>query len=260
MTGPQAVPIQPPVLAIDCSGSALDIAVRIDQETTSVRLSAAQSHDELIADAVASLLRGVGLRVADVKGLIVGGGPGSFTGIRIALAFAVGMSWSNGCPLAMALSPVGAAWDLRGGSRDLAIFSSAGKHLLYFTRIGGSGLGRLVTEPAVMPYTPGGTDEALREVASGCTVVWCEDNGCPAELASNAVHPTSIAGGLIGWLLDGPQGAEAEGWLKITQGASSLASIEPFYVRPVAAKSLIDRGIALDMGSSGLLGDDGSKK
>lgn len=240
-----AILLQPPVLAIDCAGSALDLAVRHEGETSSVRVSAAQSHDELIGEAVASLLLRVGLTVSDLKGVIAGGGPGSFTGVRIALSFAIGVCWSNRCPLVMALSPLGAAWSLCGDGRDVVVLSSAGKQLLFLTRIRGQDVPMVVGEPVVVPYGDASMNEAVREMVCGSVLVWCEDAPLPAEISPLAAPPPSVATGLLSAVLDSPQSEGQEKWLRFYQGTESLASVAPFYVRPVAAKSIAERAVHL---------------
>jgi tRNA threonylcarbamoyladenosine biosynthesis protein TsaB len=53
----------------------------------------------VLADAD-ELLRAAGLRPAQLDGLVVGTGPGSFTGVRIGLAYARGLALSTGVPVA----------------------------------------------------------------------------------------------------------------------------------------------------------------
>ena len=68
-----------------------------------------------IERATASLLaaRGTGLR--DLAGVIVADGPGSFTGLRIGIAFAKGLCRAAGLPLQAAPSLLGAALAASGG-------------------------------------------------------------------------------------------------------------------------------------------------
>lgn len=52
-----------------------------------------------LAPAVAGLLAAQGLRAADLAGVAVGMGPGSYTGLRSSIAFARALCWGAGCPL-----------------------------------------------------------------------------------------------------------------------------------------------------------------
>ncbi len=58
---------------------------------------------------VAALLAEGGLRIADLEGVVVADGPGSFTGLRIGAAFAKGLCRAAGLPLYVAPSMLGAA-------------------------------------------------------------------------------------------------------------------------------------------------------
>src|SRR5205085_10028128 len=54
------------------------------------------SHCSGLPIAVEELLAGVGLKIDDVRGVAVGLGPGSFTGLRIGLSYAKGMAYAGG--------------------------------------------------------------------------------------------------------------------------------------------------------------------
>ncbi len=100
-----------PVLALDAStlrpGAAL---LGPDGETW----GAWQQEEGLLGTAplgkaVAELLSARGLRAADLLGVVVGTGPGSYTGTRSAIAFARGLVFATGCRLAGVPSVAAAA-------------------------------------------------------------------------------------------------------------------------------------------------------
>ncbi len=62
-----------------------------------------------LAVRAAALLEARGLGPADLAGVAVGIGPGSYTGLRAAIAFARGLTWSAGLPLAAVVSTEAAA-------------------------------------------------------------------------------------------------------------------------------------------------------
>ena len=62
-----------------------------------------------LAPAAAALLAAGGCRVADLAGIVVGTGPGSYTGTRAVIALARGMALATGRPLAGVPSVAGAA-------------------------------------------------------------------------------------------------------------------------------------------------------
>ena len=84
------------ILAFDTATNRATSALVRDGEVLGERVSTAS---RVLADAD-ELLREAGLAQADVTHLAVGAGPGSFTGIRIGLAAARGLSFSLGVPVA----------------------------------------------------------------------------------------------------------------------------------------------------------------
>lgn len=88
-----------PLLALDASAGGASVAllrggVVLDEATLPRHGSA-----EALAPAVAALLGGAGLRVSGLGAIVVGMGPGSFTGLRVAAALAAGLAHGAGVPV-----------------------------------------------------------------------------------------------------------------------------------------------------------------
>jgi tRNA threonylcarbamoyladenosine biosynthesis protein TsaB len=83
-------------LAFDTATSAATVALVRDGEVLGERVSRAV---RVLEDAD-ELLSAAGVEQAELTGLVVGTGPGSFTGIRIGLATARGLALSLGLPVA----------------------------------------------------------------------------------------------------------------------------------------------------------------
>ena len=107
------------ILAIDTSTSTLGIAIadggRIKGLT---QLDTGHNHSVALLPQTESLLSGCGLTLAQLDGLAVTVGPGSFTGLRIGIATALALSQATDLPLLAVGTPaamaraVGAAADV----------------------------------------------------------------------------------------------------------------------------------------------------
>lgn len=88
------------LLALDCSTKMLRLAVSFgpDRLVRSDELME-RSHGQVLTRKIAHLFESSHLRAADLQGLVVSTGPGSFTGLRIALAAAKGMAVALNIPL-----------------------------------------------------------------------------------------------------------------------------------------------------------------
>lgn len=94
MSGPR------PLLAIEASTDYGSVAVGgVAGVLAEVGTGGRAGHSSKLLPAVDAALRAVGLGPADLGGVVVGAGPGSFTGIRIAAATAKGIARAREIPL-----------------------------------------------------------------------------------------------------------------------------------------------------------------
>lgn len=90
-----------PVLGLDTSTRTQSVALASGGEIVShAGLKIAGTHSESIVRAVDLVLSTAGLSLADLSAVAVTSGPGSFTGLRIGMATAKGLSLAAGVPLA----------------------------------------------------------------------------------------------------------------------------------------------------------------
>lgn len=102
-----------PILALDGALGGFSCAVLAPGSLTH-RTLPAQSSLEGGLEAAAALLAEAGLHLRELEGIAVGLGPGSFTGVRIAIAYAKSLALGAGLPICGvssydALEPAGAA-------------------------------------------------------------------------------------------------------------------------------------------------------
>ena len=86
------------ILALDTSTRTASVAVLGGAREVEIDHVVGSHSDDLIA-LVARGLADAGLRLADLDAVAVGAGPGSFTGLRIAMATAKGLCFASGLPL-----------------------------------------------------------------------------------------------------------------------------------------------------------------
>ena len=87
------------VLAIETSTEALSIALRTEQGTLERGLETARGHAEQILSLIDAVLGEERVRLSQLDGIAAGVGPGSFTGVRISVAVAQGLSYGAGLPV-----------------------------------------------------------------------------------------------------------------------------------------------------------------
>jgi tRNA threonylcarbamoyladenosine biosynthesis protein TsaB len=87
------------ILAIDTATEACSAALWQDGAVYERFVERPQGHGELILGMIDGLLAETGLTLNDLDGLAFGQGPGSFTGVRIAVAVAQGIGFGSALPL-----------------------------------------------------------------------------------------------------------------------------------------------------------------
>jgi len=88
------------ILAIDTATDRLGLALRRDDTTLAeLHLDLGRKHAEKILVGLDGLLADLGVAPRDLGGIAVSLGPGSFTGLRIGLAFAKGLALATGAQL-----------------------------------------------------------------------------------------------------------------------------------------------------------------
>lgn len=121
-----------PVLAIDSSTRAAYVAVEVDGRVAAEESVTAQANaSSALLPAVDRAVRAAGLAPADVRAVVVGGGPGSFTGLRIAAATAKGIVRALGVPLHAYSGLMGFAAAHREGRRPVCALFDARNREVY---------------------------------------------------------------------------------------------------------------------------------
>ncbi len=217
-------------LCLDTSTPTARVAV-IDAGAQ-VRFSAevtADRHAGHLMPLCAQALQAVGVAAGDLAGIACGGGPGSFTGLRIGLAAAKGLALPTGVPLYVVSSLEALALDILGaGNGQGAVVTAvpcldAGKGEVYVAAYAADPE-RLVraVAPSVRVQPP--------EVAA-----WVAPLGAALVAGNGAARHRERLGDLQAADIPGPTAVSVGrlGLLQRARGeAADLASVVPFYGRP----------------------------
>ena len=103
-------------LALDTSTASLAVAV-MEQESLlrEINASGERNHSVHMHPVIARAVEEAGMGMRDLDGIAVGVGPGSYTGVRMAVTAAKTLSWANKIPVAGVSSLHALAW---GGLED----------------------------------------------------------------------------------------------------------------------------------------------
>ncbi|HEU0013703.1 MAG TPA: tRNA (adenosine(37)-N6)-threonylcarbamoyltransferase complex dimerization subunit type 1 TsaB [Longimicrobium sp.] len=219
-----------PVLALDSSTRAAYVAVgaggRVLAEET---VQASANASSALLPAVDRAVRAAGLAPGDLRAVVVGGGPGSFTGLRIAAATAKGVARALGVPLYAYSGLLAAAALHRAQPRPVCALFDARNREVY------AGCWR---------FRPDGVDEvmpvralrldALAEALGGGPVLFAGEG---AEL-----HREALAAAFGADAVAGGGGSLAAGLLWLAGAApgrvADAAAWEPEYVRAAGAERI----------------------
>jgi tRNA threonylcarbamoyladenosine biosynthesis protein TsaB len=116
----------------------------------------AHRHAELLAPAIAKVVADAGASQADLTGIVVGVGPGPYTGLRVGLVTARVLGAALGIPVygMCSLDVIAADVDAAGG--DFLVATDARRRELYWARYDGTGrriTGPEVTKPTSIPVS-----------------------------------------------------------------------------------------------------------
>jgi len=186
----------------------------------------AERHSSHVLPLCAEALRAVSIAPADLAGIACGGGPGSFTGLRVGLSTVKGLALATEVPLYVVSSLHALAVDILAAKRESGAVTAvpcldAGKGEVY--------VGGYVADDATL----------VRETAADCRIAagafadWLAALPAPPPVvAGNGAERHAIAGRVA---VAGPT-AVAIGRLALLQRARgeavSLASAVPIYGRP----------------------------
>lgn len=169
------------ILALDTSSEHCSAALLLDGDVRQRLELAGQRHSQLLLPMVRSLLAEADLGLADLDGIAVAVGPGSFTGLRIAVSAAQGLAFGAELPVAGVSTLEALAWSLDAPVSVACIDARMGE--IYFAACRRDQEGQLlmvagpvVGPPAALPDLPPGMvvggGNAFARYAEGLDARW----------------------------------------------------------------------------------------
>jgi tRNA threonylcarbamoyladenosine biosynthesis protein TsaB len=181
------------------------------------------SHTESLPALVERVLQAGGVTLDAVEGLAVSIGPGSFTGLRVSLAFAKGVAFAGGVPLAAVPTLEALAWiaDAAPGETICAAIDARKREVYSAFFVADAGGPRRLTEDVAQS-----PERLASELPKGCVLVGDATDVYGDVLGARAtVRPFSThhpRGGVVARL----------GWQRLVAGqAVNPGEVEPVYVR-----------------------------
>lgn len=222
------------LLGIDTSGPSAYVAL---EDKTGTLLSekksiSPMSHSEDLSSLVQSCFDESKRKFSNLENIIVGNGPGSFTGLRIGLSYAVGLASGLGSKVTPISSSHGAAIEFVDPNTLVVVLGDARREEVFVSAFFSTDK---VIEDEIWRVSDINVKalEQQKNVKASRIVFVSQDD----ILGVNTVLPLHIARGLLAVLRSSPS-------LPAYQGASFLGKIEPNYVRKASAKTLKERQIS----------------
>lgn len=120
------------VLALDTATADLVVGVVSDGEAVAASVTATRAHNELLVPETQRLLAEAGLDYADLDAIVVGCGPGPFTGLRVGMATASAFGQALGIPVHGVVTHDAVAHDVAAAS--CLVVTDARRREVYWAR------------------------------------------------------------------------------------------------------------------------------
>jgi tRNA threonylcarbamoyl adenosine modification protein YeaZ len=225
-------------LGIDSSGPQSFVAL-VNSAGTIIERSfpSTNLHNEELAVLVHELLSTANISAQEVKKIVVGSGPGSFTGLRISLGFAKGFAVGTSAELFLLNSHEAFAREFSSVGRLFLVLSDARRSEVFGSLfLAGDGSVTVLSEPSI--YSPvealnflDQKREELKILESGVLVV--SSNVLWQFPKFRVVQPGHVAAALAKYGLD----IKSHGAREVHE----IAGLAPQYVREVAAQTILER-------------------
>jgi tRNA threonylcarbamoyladenosine biosynthesis protein TsaB len=238
-----------PVLGLETGGPQASLAVASHGAVLAVAAPERKAHGETVVGAIDALLRQAGVTIKDLAAIAVGIGPGSFTGLRIALSYAKGVALATGCgvvgiPSLDALALCALCLPELGSGTTICPILDARKGELYAAlyRAVENGLEKLSGEFLAKPEDLAGQIELAGQIQGQVVYLGDGVTSYGDALSKEAQGPQGASGRKVtvadlSLVRSSAAMIAALGAARVASGRlDSVSSLQPLYVRPSEAE------------------------
>ncbi len=126
------------LLALDTSSIACSVALQIDDAVSELHEELPREHTAILMPMIRSLLQESGTSLPELDAIVLGNGPGSFIGVRIAASVAQGLAFGAGLrivPVSSMLAVAAQAFEEHAAA-EVFVAQDAHMHEVYLGRYG----------------------------------------------------------------------------------------------------------------------------
>jgi len=143
------------LLALDTSSDACSVAVQADKDIFEQHVIRAKEHTNILIPMIQQLLYDAGVELQDLDAIVLGNGPGSFIGMRIAASVAQGLAFGSGLQIVPVSSMAAIAAEVMDSHSATEVVVAQDAHMnevyLGTYRSDGDGLPAAVTDELILP-------------------------------------------------------------------------------------------------------------
>ena len=143
------------LLALDTSSDACSVALQLDNTISETHVVEAKQHTRLLIPMIRDSLRDAGVQLQDLDAIILGNGPGSFIGMRIAASVAQGLAFGSGLKIVPVSSMAAVAAEVMEtySAAEVIVAQDARMNEAYLGiyRNAGEGIPAAVTDEVLQP-------------------------------------------------------------------------------------------------------------
>lgn len=143
------------VLSIDTTAEICSLALKSQEKLYVFHEERPREHAKITLPQIETLLKDANVQVKDLDLIVLGRGPGSFTGVRIAAGIAQGLAFSANCQILPVSTLMSLAYSVANAEQGKEIWSALDARMseVYFARyrVSESGLPVEISEEKVLP-------------------------------------------------------------------------------------------------------------